>query len=171
MTFCGFLVVNGEIICCQLELGKLTKNIGKLFSELKLITDNLLFSCDEFTLPEQSDWCNNMLIHSYNYTPISPVKVSRPYSLTMPQGTCKIWCLGTELKKTGAQWANYKVYCHVVAPVKLLGKAYASSSLQISLPRFLLWVCQVFFVWITHLTRKSPIALRLILRGSLGPTA
>ena len=70
MTFGGFSVgfcINGEVICCQLELG----DIAKLFSELKLITDNLLFICDDITLPEQSDWCDNMLIHLYNYAPIS----------------------------------------------------------------------------------------------------
>ena len=41
----GFCI-NGEIICCQLELG----DIAKLFSELKLITDNLLFICDDINV-------------------------------------------------------------------------------------------------------------------------
>ena len=40
----------------------------------------------QFTLPEQSDWCNNMPLRSYNYTPVLPVKVSRPYFSTRPQG-------------------------------------------------------------------------------------
>jgi len=33
----------------------------------------------QFTLPEQSDWCDNMTLRSYNYAPVLPVNVSRPY--------------------------------------------------------------------------------------------
>jgi len=40
----------------------------------------------QFTLPEQSDWCDNMPLRSYNYAPVLPVKVSRPYFSTRPQG-------------------------------------------------------------------------------------
>ena len=40
----------------------------------------------QFTLPEQSDWCDNMTLRSYNYAPVLPVKVSRPYFSTRPQG-------------------------------------------------------------------------------------
>ena len=40
----------------------------------------------QFTLPEQSDWCDNMPIRSYDYTPVLPVNVSRPYFSTRPQG-------------------------------------------------------------------------------------
>ena len=39
-----------------------------------------------FTLPEQSDWCDNMPIRSYDYTPVLPVNVSRPYFSTRLQG-------------------------------------------------------------------------------------
>ena len=35
--------------------------------------------CDDANLPEQSDWCNNMLIHTYDFVPVLPVNVSRPY--------------------------------------------------------------------------------------------
>ena len=31
---------------------------------------------DAFTSPEQSDWCNNILIHLYNSAPVLPVNVS-----------------------------------------------------------------------------------------------
>ena len=40
----------------------------------------------QFTLPEQSDWCDNMPIRSYDYAPVLPVNVSRPYFSTRPQG-------------------------------------------------------------------------------------
>ena len=40
----------------------------------------------QFTLAEQSDWCNNMPLRSYNYAPVLPVNVSRPYFSTRPQG-------------------------------------------------------------------------------------
>ena len=40
----------------------------------------------QFTLPEQSDWCDNMSICSYDFVPVLPVKVSRPYFLTRLQG-------------------------------------------------------------------------------------
>ena len=43
----------------------------------------------QFTLPEQSDWCDNMPLRSYNYAPVLPVNVSRPYFLTRPQGVRK----------------------------------------------------------------------------------
>ena len=39
----------------------------------------------QFTLPEQSDWCDNMPIRSYDYAPVLPVNVSRPYFTTRPQ--------------------------------------------------------------------------------------
>ena len=45
-------------------------------------TNCKLAICDDsaqLTLPEQSDWCDNMPIHSYNYAPVLPVNVSRPY--------------------------------------------------------------------------------------------
>ena len=40
----------------------------------------------QFTLPEQSDWCDNMTLRSYNCAPVLPAKVSRPYFSTRPQG-------------------------------------------------------------------------------------
>ena len=40
----------------------------------------------QFTLPEQSDWCDNMPIRSYDCAPVLPVNVSRPYFLIRPQG-------------------------------------------------------------------------------------
>ena len=40
----------------------------------------------QFTLPEQSDWCDNMPICSYDYAPVLPVNMSRPYFSTRPQG-------------------------------------------------------------------------------------
>ena len=40
----------------------------------------------QFTLPEQSDWCDNMTLRSYNYAPVLPVKVSRPNISTRLQG-------------------------------------------------------------------------------------
>ena len=43
----------------------------------------------QFTLPEQSDWCENMPIRSYDFVPVLPVKVSRPYFLTRLQGVHK----------------------------------------------------------------------------------
>ena len=43
----------------------------------------------QFTLPEQSDWCDNMTLRSYNYAPVLPVKVSRPYFWPRPQGARK----------------------------------------------------------------------------------
>jgi len=48
----------------------------------------------QFTLPEQSDWCDNMTLRSYNYAPVLPVRMSRPYFLTRPQDPCNkfgIW--------------------------------------------------------------------------------
>ena len=52
----GFCINEEKVICCQLELrkyfaniralmmtGALSRNVGKLFSELKLVTNNLLF--------------------------------------------------------------------------------------------------------------------------------
>ena len=51
----------------------------------------------QFTLPEQSDWCNNMPIRSYDYAPVLPVKVSRPYFLMSPQGAREKFGLGTRL--------------------------------------------------------------------------
>ena len=39
-------------------------------------------------LPEQSDWCDNMPIHSHGYAHVLPVSVSRPYFSTRLQGTC-----------------------------------------------------------------------------------
>ena len=51
----------------------------------------------QFTLPEQSDWCD-MPIRSNNYAPVLLVNISRPYLSTRPQGMRnKIWCLGTRL--------------------------------------------------------------------------
>ena len=41
----------------------------------------------QFTLPEQSDWCDNMPLRSYNYAPVLQVNVPRPYFSTRPQGT------------------------------------------------------------------------------------
>ena len=40
----------------------------------------------QFTLPEQSDWCDNMPIRSYDYAQVLPVNMSRPYFSTRPQG-------------------------------------------------------------------------------------
>ena len=40
----------------------------------------------QFTLPEQSDWCDNMLIRPYDYVPMN---VSRPYFSMGPQGMYK----------------------------------------------------------------------------------
>jgi len=40
----------------------------------------------QFTLPEQSDWCDNVPIHSYDCAPVLPMNVSRPYFLIRPQG-------------------------------------------------------------------------------------
>ena len=50
-------------------------------------------NCD---LPEQSDWCDNMPIYSYNYIPVLPVNVSRPYFSTKPQGARKKLVSGDE---------------------------------------------------------------------------
>ena len=36
--------------------------------------------------PEQSDWCDNMTLRLYNYAPVLPVNVSRPYFSTRPHG-------------------------------------------------------------------------------------
>ena len=56
----------------------------------------------QFTLPKQSDWCDNMLIRSYDYAPVLPVKVSRPYFSTRPQGACE---------KFGVWGRDYKYAC------------------------------------------------------------
>ena len=50
-------------------------------------------------LPEQSDWCNNMPIPLYDYAPVLPVNVSRPYFSTRPQGTCKNLVSGDKTTK------------------------------------------------------------------------
>ena len=42
-----------------------------------------------FTWPEQSDWCNNLPIRLYDYTPVLPVNMSRPYFSTRLQGACE----------------------------------------------------------------------------------
>ena len=47
--------------------------------------------------PEQSDSCDNMPMRLYNYTPVLPVNVSRPYFSTRPQDTREKWGLGTRL--------------------------------------------------------------------------
>ena len=59
----------------------------------------------QFTLPEQSDWCDNILIRSYDYIPVLPVNMSRPYFSTrpQPQDTCKK--LGSGDDTTGC-WAR-----------------------------------------------------------------
>ena len=40
----------------------------------------------QFTLPEQSDWYDNVLIRLYDEAPVLPVNVSRPYFSIRPQG-------------------------------------------------------------------------------------
>jgi len=52
----------------------------------------------QFTSSEQSDWCDNMPTRLYNYAPVLPVNVSRPYFLTRPQGA---------RKKIGVWWWDY----------------------------------------------------------------
>ena len=59
----------------------------------------------QFTLPEHSDWCNNMTLRSYNYAPVLPVNVSRPYFLTRPQGA---------REKFGVWGRDYPLDCEVV---------------------------------------------------------
>ena len=34
----------------------------------------------------QSDWCDKKTLRSYNYDPVLPLNVSRPYFSTKPQG-------------------------------------------------------------------------------------
>ena len=61
----------------------------------------------QFTLPEQSDWCDNMTLRSYNCAPVLPVKVSRPYFSTRLQGAHENLVSGDETTTTGA----YRVLC------------------------------------------------------------
>ena len=49
--------------------------VPKLVSKLDICDD-----LKPYYFPEQSDWCNNMLMCSYNYALVLPVNVSRPYS-------------------------------------------------------------------------------------------
>ena len=51
----------------------------------------------------QSDWCDNMPIRLYDYAPVLPVNVSRPYFSTRPQGVrAKNLVSGDETRKVGA---------------------------------------------------------------------
>ena len=67
----------------------------KFASWLFMMTHNTIY-----LIPERSDWCDNMPLRSYNYAPVLPVNVSRPYFSTWPPAgrTQKIWCLGTRLE-------------------------------------------------------------------------
>ena len=60
----------------------------------------------QFTLPEQSDRCDNMTLRSYNYIPVLPVKVSRPYFLTRPQARAKHLVSGDETSYMTAHCAE-----------------------------------------------------------------
>ena len=55
-----------------------------------------LFVMTQFTLPELSDWCDNMPIRTYDYAPVLPVNVSRPYFLTRPHGASENLVSGDE---------------------------------------------------------------------------
>jgi len=50
----------------------------------------------KFTLPEHPDWCDNMPLRSYNYTPVLSINVSRPYFSTRPQGVYENLVSGDE---------------------------------------------------------------------------
>ena len=71
----------------------------------------------QFTLPEQSDWCDIMPLRSYNYTPVLSVNVSRPYFSTRPQGARKkfgVW--GQDYMNVGflyiADFINFALHRH-----------------------------------------------------------
>ena len=69
----------------------------------------------QFTLPEQSDWCDNMTLRSYNYAPVLPVKVSRPYFSTRPQARAKNLVSGDETRHRHGWVQRW----HLLAPALL----------------------------------------------------
>ena len=79
------------------------QKLGQVYLQWSSATSSICFGSlwwciAQFTLPEQSDWCDNMPICSCNYTPVLLVNVSRPYFLTRPQVVRKKnWCLGRRL--------------------------------------------------------------------------
>ena len=71
-------------------------------------------------LSDQSDWCDNMLICSYNYAPVLPVSVSRSYFSTRPQGARQKFGLGTRLR-----------YIQQATPTNFLGHSEHGASVQL----------------------------------------
>ena len=66
------------------------QKLGQVYLQQSSATSSICFgSVMMHSLPEQSDWCDNMPIRSYNYTPVLLVNVSRPYFLTRLQGMRK----------------------------------------------------------------------------------
>ena len=68
----------------------------------------------QFTLPEQSDWCDNTPQFSYNYAPVLPVNVSKPYFSTQLQGVHEkfaVWgrdyFIGCQYWKEAGNISNY----------------------------------------------------------------
>jgi len=64
----------------------------------------------QFTLPEQSNWYDNMPIHLYNYAQVLPVKVSRPYFSTRLQGARQKFGVGDETMSRGIKKDEYLVF-------------------------------------------------------------
>ena len=106
----------------------------------------LWWSIAQFTLPEQSDWCDNMPIRSYNYAPVLPVNMSRPYFSTRPQDThekvgvwgwdypgCEVICQGVPNHLASSLRPCFVEASLTVEKAVLCYKAYR---LVVSLPSF-----------------------------------
>ena len=77
----------------------------------KLQAGYLWWQIMQFTLPEQSDWCDNMPLRLYNYAPVLP-NVSRPYFSTRPQGAHENLVSGEGQRQEQRQsnHANFSVF-------------------------------------------------------------